>query len=36
VPEPSTWAMSALLAGGVAFTVWRKRRAATQAKAQAA
>ena len=26
VPEPSTWAMSALLAGGVAFTVWRKRR----------
>jgi hypothetical protein len=28
VPEPSTWAMSALLAGGAAFTVWRKRQKA--------
>lgn len=36
VPEPSTWAMSALLSGGVAFTVWRRRRATAQAKPQAA
>jgi hypothetical protein len=28
VPEPSTWALSALLAGGAAFTVWRKRQKA--------
>jgi hypothetical protein len=35
VPEPSTWAMSALLAGGVGATLWRRRRAAAQAKADA-
>ena len=28
VPEPSTWALSALLAGGAAFSVWRKRQKA--------
>jgi hypothetical protein len=28
VPEPSTWALSALLAGGAAFTFWRKRQKA--------
>lgn len=28
VPEPSTLALSALLAGGAAFTVWRKRQKA--------
>jgi hypothetical protein len=26
VPEPSTFAMGALLSGGVAFVAWRKRR----------
>ncbi|MBU3666300.1 MAG: hypothetical protein FGM15_10570 [Chthoniobacterales bacterium] len=28
VPEPGTWAAAALLAGGVAFARWRKRRIA--------
>jgi hypothetical protein len=36
VPEPSTCAMSALVAGGIAFTVWRRRRAAAKLKPQAA
>ena len=33
VPEPGTWAAAALLAGGAAFTRWRKRRDEAQREA---
>ena len=33
VPEPGTWAAAALLAGGAAFTRWRKRRDDAQKEA---
>lgn len=31
IPEPGTWAVGALLVGGAAFTMWRRRQAAASA-----